>query len=76
MGVEQLASLAKELGLSSSQLAIAWVLKRKDVSAVITGASSLKQLGDNLAAEDAVSKLDDAVLDRIERILKNLAGDE
>lgn len=74
--VEQLADLAKELGMSSSQLAIAWVLRRKDVSAVITGASSLKQLEDNMAAADAVNKLDDAVLDRIERILENLPGDK
>jgi voltage-dependent potassium channel beta subunit len=74
--VEKLSDLAKELGMSSSQLAIAWVLRRKDVSAVITGASSLKQLEDNLAAAEAVSQLDDAVLDRIERILENLPGDE
>ncbi|MEX1071979.1 MAG: aldo/keto reductase [Anaerolineales bacterium] len=74
--VERLTSLAKELGLSSAQLAIAWVLRRKEVSSVITGASSLKQLEGNIAAAEAVSELDDGVLDRIEQILENLPGDE
>jgi voltage-dependent potassium channel beta subunit len=74
--VEELGKLAKELGLSTAQLAIAWILRRKEVSSVITGATRLEQLQDNLAAAEAVSKLDDAVLDRIETIMDNLPGDE
>lgn len=74
--VEQLGNLAADLGMSPAQLAIAWCLRRKEVSSVITGASSLEQLRDNLQAVDAVDKLDDAALERIETILENLPGDE
>ncbi|MEX2162609.1 MAG: aldo/keto reductase [Anaerolineales bacterium] len=74
--IEQLVGLAAELGISPAQLAIAWILRRKEVSSVITGASSLAQLEDNLGAVDAAEKLDDAALERIEKILDNLPGDE
>lgn len=74
--VEQLTSLARELGMSPAQLAIAWALRRKEVSSVITGATNLTQLEDNLGAAELTGKLDDAVLERIETILDNLPGDE
>jgi voltage-dependent potassium channel beta subunit len=74
--VEQLMSLAAELGITPAQLAIAWVLRRKEISSVITGATSLAQLEENLGAIDAKVKLDDSVLERIEKILENLPGDE
>lgn len=74
--MEQLVTLAAELGMSPAQLAIAWCLRRKEVSSVITGASSLPQLEDNLGAVEAAAKLDDAALERIEKIVGNLPGDE
>lgn len=66
--VRQLTTLAQELGLTTSQLAIAWVLRRKEVSSVITGASRLEQLDENLAAAEAVEKLTNDILERIELI--------
>lgn len=66
--VRQLTALAQELGLTTSQLAIAWVLRRKEVSSVITGASRLEQLDENLAAAEAVEKLTNDILERIEAI--------
>ncbi|MEX2143800.1 MAG: aldo/keto reductase [Anaerolineales bacterium] len=74
--VEQLMGLAAELGISPAQMAIAWALRRKEVSSVITGATSLAQLEDNLGAAEVTEKLDDSVLERIETILENLPGDE
>ena len=74
--VEQLIGLARDLGMSPAQLAIAWALRRKEVSSVITGATNLTQLEDNLGAAELTGKLDDAVLERIETILDNLPGDE
>jgi voltage-dependent potassium channel beta subunit len=74
--VKLLVELAKDLGITPAQLAIAWCLRRKEISSVITGATSLAQLNDSLGAADVVSKLDDAVLERIETILDNLPGDE
>ncbi len=72
-GAEKLVKLgevAGDLGISMAQLAIAWILRRKEVSSVITGATKLEQLQDNLKAAEALSKLDDSVLQRIETILE------
>lgn len=66
--VRQLTALAQKLGLTTSQLAIAWVLRRKEVSSVITGASRLEQLDENLGAAEAVEKLTNDILERIEAI--------
>jgi voltage-dependent potassium channel beta subunit len=69
--VQMLTSVARELGLSTAQLAIAWLLRRKEISSVITGATKLKQLKENLAAGDAAGKLTDDILEKIEQLLGN-----
>ena len=74
--VRQLTALASELGLTTAQLAIAWLLRRKDVCTVITGATSVEQLDENLEAGEAVGKLDEDVLERVEEILGNLPEDD
>jgi aryl-alcohol dehydrogenase-like predicted oxidoreductase len=68
--------VAKELGISTAQLAIAWLLRRKEVSSVITGATNISQLEENIAAAEAVDKLTNEVLERIEEILDNEPEDE
>ena len=42
--------MARDLGHSPVQLALAWCLRREEVSSVITGASTAEQLTDNLGA--------------------------
>lgn len=74
--VKMLSDVASELDISMPQLAIAWLLRRKEVSTVITGATKPSQLEDNLAAAEAAEKLDDDVLEGIESILDNIPGDE
>ncbi len=69
--VEALGKLAKELGATLSQLALAWTLKNPHVSTTILGASRPEQLAENLKATDFVGKLDDAVMKNIEGIVKN-----
>ncbi len=69
--VRRLTDLAGELGLTTAQLSIAWILRRKEVSSVITGASRLEQLDENLAAAEAVEKLTNDVLEEIDAILEN-----
>lgn len=66
--VKSLTAIAGDLGATTAQLAIAWVLLRKDVSSVITGAARLEQLDENLAAVDFAEKLGHDVLDEIEKI--------
>lgn len=68
----QLTRLAQEHGVTTAQLAIAWILRRKEVSSVITGATSLEQLDENIAAGELADRLTDEVLERIERIVGNL----
>ena len=48
--VQDLKPIAAELGLSMAQLALAWVLQNRNVSAAIIGASTAEQLKHNAAA--------------------------
>jgi aryl-alcohol dehydrogenase-like predicted oxidoreductase len=69
--VRDLGLLAADLGITTAQLAIAWVLRRKEISSVITGASRLSQFEENLAAAEMVNLLTDDVLEQIDEILGN-----
>lgn len=69
--LQGLGALAEELGVTQSQLAIAWTLKNPDVSTAIVGATKVSQIEENLGALDAYSKLTPEVLARIETILDN-----
>ena len=66
-----LGDLAKELGISSAVLAIAWCAKNPNISSVILGASKNYQLQETLTAIDALPLLTQDVLDKIESILQN-----
>jgi len=66
---KQLAAVARDLGATVAQLAIAWCLKNPNVSTVILGATRSAQLQENLAALELVERLDESVLERIERIV-------
>lgn len=68
----RLTELAQSLGLTTAQLAITWILRRKEVSSVITGATRLEQLDENIAASEYVDRLNDEVLEQIEQIVGNL----
>jgi aryl-alcohol dehydrogenase-like predicted oxidoreductase len=69
--VQELGLVAADLGITQAQLALAWILHRKVVSSVITGATKLSQLEDNLAAAEVVGSLTDDVLAQIDEILGN-----
>ena len=68
---KRLTAFAKELGISMSQLAIAWTVKNPHVSTAILGASKKEQLIENLKALDALPLLTSEVIDKIETILGN-----
>src|SRR5512133_1912946 len=72
--VAQLETITSDLGCSLSQLAIAWVARNPRVSTVITGASRLSQLQDNLRAVDVIPRLTPEVLARIDEIAAPLAS--
>jgi voltage-dependent potassium channel beta subunit len=70
----QLAIIAAELNCSLAQLAIAWAARNPRVSTVITGASKVAQLRDNLGAVDVLPKLTPEVMARIDAISSPLAS--
>ena len=71
--VGQLEQLARELGGSVAQLAIAWANRNPRVSTVILGASRRSQLEENLGALALTPKLTPEVLARIDAIAAPLA---
>lgn len=74
--VKKLAPIAKDIGISLPQMALAWCLKNEDVSTVITGASKPEQVRENMKAVDALDKLDSDIMDRIEEVLENKPAPE
>lgn len=69
--VRELTKIAEELNTSMAKLAIAWCVKNPHVSTVITGASRVSQVEENMKALDVVPQLTDDVIEKIEAILDN-----
>ncbi|WZH49758.1 NADP-dependent oxidoreductase domain-containing protein [Fusarium acuminatum] len=69
--VKKLTEVAERLGGNVAQLSLAWALKNPNVSTVILGATKVEQLEDNFKALDLYKKIDDGVLEEIEKILDN-----
>jgi voltage-dependent potassium channel beta subunit len=63
--------IAKSLGGNITQLALAWVLRNKDVSSAICGFSSVSQVEDNLKALDLLKKFTPEIDEKLEKILNN-----
>ena len=66
-GVQKLRPIATGLGITLPQLALAWVLRRPEVSAAIVGATRPEQVTDNARASGV--KLDAETLGRIDAAL-------
>jgi voltage-dependent potassium channel beta subunit len=64
--VAKLGDIARELGCSTAQLAVAWCARNPRVSTVITGASRVSQVEENLAAAEVVARLTPDVMARID----------
>jgi voltage-dependent potassium channel beta subunit len=69
--VRKLVPIADELGITLPQLALAWCLRNPNVSTVITGASRVEQVHENMRALDALPLLTDEVMAQIEGVLNN-----
>jgi voltage-dependent potassium channel beta subunit len=66
--VKRLEPIAKELGCTRAQLALAWCLKNPNVSTVITGATRPEQVAENMKALDVVPRLSAEVMAKIGQI--------
>lgn len=67
--VGELEAVAKDLGCTVAQLALAWCASNPRVSSVITGASRAEQVTENMKALDVIPKITGPVRERIEAIV-------
>ncbi|MDX5320252.1 MAG: aldo/keto reductase, partial [Bacteroidota bacterium] len=70
----ELKEIASSLGLDMAQLALAWILHKKPITAAIMGATHPDQVEKNCAASGVV--LPEEILSRIEEILDNAPVDQ
>jgi voltage-dependent potassium channel beta subunit len=64
--VRRLEPIARQLGCTRAQLAIAWCLKNPNVSTVITGATRPEQVHENMKARAVVEQLTPEVMKAID----------
>lgn len=64
--VRALGPIAEELGCTLAQLSIAWILKNPNVSTVITGASRVEQVHENLKAAEIAPRLTPDIMTRMD----------
>lgn len=69
--VKQITQIAKELGMTTAQLALAWCAYNPNVSTIILGASKIEQLNENLESLQHLHKLTPDIMERIEEVLQN-----
>ena len=64
--VQRLGAIAEGLGITTAQLALAWILHEPNVASAIVGASRPEQLRDNAAASGV--ELDDGTMRAIDAV--------
>jgi voltage-dependent potassium channel beta subunit len=69
--IKELTAIADGLGCTMAQLAIAWCLVNPNVSTVITGASKVEQVRENMKAMDVYKSLTPEIIASIEEIVAN-----
>ncbi|MFX0172180.1 MAG: aldo/keto reductase [Candidatus Hodarchaeota archaeon] len=67
--LSKLIEIANSIEIPLSQLALAWALRRPEISSTIMGASKPEQVVENAAASDII--LNDEILKQMEEILDN-----
>jgi voltage-dependent potassium channel beta subunit len=66
--VQALAPIAKEMGASLAQFSLAWCLQNPYVSSVITGASRVEQVRENMKAIEFVEAFTPEVMAKIDEV--------
>ena len=67
--VRKLTSIAKENDMTMSQMALIWALRRDEISSVITGATKVSHVQDNVQASEKVLSKD--LTEQINEVLDN-----
>jgi aryl-alcohol dehydrogenase-like predicted oxidoreductase len=68
--VRRLQAIAGDLDCTLAQLSLAWCAQNPHVSTVITGASRVSQVRENLMALDVMDRLDEPTMERIDSALR------
>ena len=74
--VQALKKIAEKAGCTLAQLALAWVLHNPHVSTVITGASRVEQLRENMVASELAARLEQGIFKEIEELFGGPAEDD
>jgi voltage-dependent potassium channel beta subunit len=69
--VKAAGEIARELDCTMAQFALAWCLKNKNISSVITGASRPEQIGENVKAVQIAEKITPEMMKRVDEIMGN-----
>jgi len=69
--LQALGDIAKEVGATQAQLALAWTLANDNVSVCLFGATKVSQIEDNIKALETYKKLTPEILERIDKALGN-----
>ena len=69
--VSALQPIAAEMGATLAQFSIAWCLQNRNVSTVMTGASRVAQVHENMKAMDFADKFTPEVMSEIERVFSS-----
>ena len=69
--VEALGQISSQIGCTMAQFAIAWCLRNKNVSTVITGASRPSQITENVKAVQIVDKITPEMMAKADQIMGN-----
>jgi voltage-dependent potassium channel beta subunit len=74
--VQALEPIARELDCTLAQLALAWCLKNPYISSVITGASRVEQVHENMKASEVAPKITPEIMEQIENIFVETKEEE
>lgn len=66
--LKDFVGMAKEFSCTPSQLALAWCSKNPRVSSVITGASRIEQIHENMKALEVIPKLTPTVMEHLDKM--------
>jgi voltage-dependent potassium channel beta subunit len=69
--LKQLDEVAKSLGATLAQLALAWCIYNKDTTVTLFGSTKLDQIDDNVKAVEVYKKITPEIYAKIETILSN-----
>ena len=67
--IRKLTEIAESMDISMTHLALAWILRRPEISAVLIGATRPQHVEENVKASDVM--LSSATIEEIEAILDN-----